>query len=64
MAPGSRIIVVDYDMNVPGVPHSNAPEMLVSRAEVAGYMASVGFEVTREIDMFDDKFFVVYTKRN
>ena len=63
MSIGSRIVVVDYDMNVEGVPHSNQPEMLISPEQVAGWMSSAGFEVTREIDMFDDKFFVVYTKR-
>ena len=63
MPVGSRIVVVDYDMNVEGVPHSNQPEMLIGPEQVAGWMSTAGFEVTREIDMFDDKFFVVYTKR-
>ena len=63
MQPGSRIVVVDYDGNVPGVPHANQPEMLIRPAEVARWMDAAGFDVTREIDMFDDKFFVVYTKR-
>lgn len=60
---GSRIVVVDYDMNVPGVPHSNEPEMLISPDQVAGWMAEAGFQVTRTIDMFEDKFFVVYTRQ-
>ncbi|HUP53352.1 MAG TPA: methyltransferase domain-containing protein, partial [Longimicrobiales bacterium] len=30
MSVGSRIVVVDYDMNVEGVPHSNEPAMLIS----------------------------------
>ena len=63
MGPGSRIVVVDYDMNVPGVPHSNQPEMLIGPDQVAGWMSAAGFDVTREVEMFDDKFFVVYTKR-
>jgi ubiquinone/menaquinone biosynthesis C-methylase UbiE len=62
IAPGGRIVVVDYDMNVPGVPHSNQPEMLVSPDQVNGWMRAAGFELTREVGMFDDKFFVVYTK--
>ncbi|MGE0159473.1 MAG: class I SAM-dependent methyltransferase [Gemmatimonadales bacterium] len=60
---GSRVVVVDYDGNVPGVPHANQPEMLIRPADVAGWMDSAGFDLTREIDMFDDKFFVIYTKR-
>ena len=63
MRSGSRIVVVDYDMNVPGVPHSDDPTMLISPDQVAGWMAAAGFEVTRNIDMFPDKFFVIYTKR-
>lgn len=62
MAPGSRMIVVDYDKNVPGVPHSGQPEMLISPAEVADWMDQAGFRVTRVIEMFDDKFFVEYTR--
>jgi 2-polyprenyl-3-methyl-5-hydroxy-6-metoxy-1,4-benzoquinol methylase len=63
MPVGSRIVVVDYDMNVEGVPHSNQPEMLIGPEQVAAWMRAAGFEVSREIDMFEDKFFVVYTKR-
>ncbi|MEQ1855136.1 MAG: methyltransferase domain-containing protein [Longimicrobiales bacterium] len=63
MPAGSRIVVVDYDKNVPGIPHANQPEMLIGPADVAAWMSSAGFDVTREIEMFDDKFFVVYTKR-
>ena len=64
MGPGSRMIVVDYDMNVEGIPHSNQPEMLISPQLVAGWMSDIGFEVSREIEMFDDKFFIVYSNRN
>jgi ubiquinone/menaquinone biosynthesis C-methylase UbiE len=64
MPVGSRIVVVDYDMNVPGVPHSNQPEMLIGPDQVAGWMRAAGFDVTREVEMFPDKFFVVYTKRS
>jgi ubiquinone/menaquinone biosynthesis C-methylase UbiE len=63
MPSGSRIVVVDYNADVPGVPHSNQPEMLIRPAEVARWMDAAGFAVTREVDMFDDKFFVTYTKR-
>jgi SAM-dependent methyltransferase len=64
LKPGGRIVIVDYDMNVPGVPHSNQPEMLISPDQVSGWMASAGLSLTREVGMFDDKFFVIYTKRD
>lgn len=63
LAPGGRIVVVDYDMNVPGVPHSNQPEMLISPAQVDGWMRRAGLSLTRRVEMFDDKFFVIYTKQ-
>jgi tRNA A58 N-methylase Trm61 len=63
MPAGSRIVVVDYNGDVPGVPHANQPEMLIRPAEVARWMQAAGFDVTREVQMFEDKFFVVYTKR-
>jgi len=63
MPSGSRIVVVDYNGDVPGVPHADQPQMLIRPAEVARWMDAAGFSVTREIDMFDDKFFVIYTKR-
>jgi ubiquinone/menaquinone biosynthesis C-methylase UbiE len=62
--PGGRVVIVDYDMNVPGVPHSNQPEMLISPDQVDGWMRAAGFSLTREVGMFDDKFFVIYTKRD
>jgi ubiquinone/menaquinone biosynthesis C-methylase UbiE len=62
--PGGRVVIVDYDMNVPGVPHSNQPEMLIGPDQVDGWMRAAGFELTREVGMFDDKFFVIYTKRD
>ena len=62
--PGGRIVIVDYDMNVPGVPHSNQPEMLIGPDQVDGWMRAAGLELTREVAMFDDKFFVIYTKQD
>jgi precorrin-6B methylase 2 len=63
MPSGSRIVVVDYNGDVAGVPHADQPAMLIRPAEVARWMQAAGFDVTRSIDMFPDKFFVIYTKR-
>ena len=62
MGSGSRIVVVDYDMNFEGVPHSDQPEMLISPDQVAGWMANAGFEMTREWDLFENKFVIEYSK--
>ena len=36
--------------------------MLIGPEQVADWMSSAGFEVSREHDLFNNKFFVEYTK--
>jgi ubiquinone/menaquinone biosynthesis C-methylase UbiE len=64
LAPGGRIAVVDYDMNLPGNPHRNQPEMLISPEQVDGWMRDAGLRLTRRVEMFPDKFYVIYTKQD
>jgi arsenite methyltransferase len=61
---GSRIVVVDYYGGHPDAPHGDQPELQITLEEVRGWMDQAGLTMTREIDLFDDKFFVVFTKRN
>jgi SAM-dependent methyltransferase len=61
---GSRIVVVDYHGGHPDAPHGDQPELQITLEEVRGWMDQAGLTMTREIDLFDDKFFVVFTKRN
>jgi len=63
MQMGSRMIVVDYDMNVPGVPHSDQPEMLIGPDQVVTWMRNAGFALTEEFDLFEDRFFLEFTKQ-
>ena len=62
MAPDSRIVVVDYDMNLDNVSHADEPEMLISPEQVAGWMEAAGFEVSRSWDLFENKFVIEYSK--
>ncbi|MDX1566324.1 MAG: class I SAM-dependent methyltransferase [Longimicrobiales bacterium] len=62
MAPGSRIAVVDYRGGHPDAPHGDRPEMQITQDEVTDWMEAAGFELLREIELFDEKFFVVYGK--
>lgn len=62
MAPASRIVVVDYDRNLPGNPHQNDPTLMISQEEVATWMAAAGYQPTEEFDLFEEKFFIVYTR--
>jgi cyclopropane fatty-acyl-phospholipid synthase-like methyltransferase len=64
MAPGSRIAVVDFDANHPSSPHQDDPTMLLTPAQVDGWMEAAGFERSEEVDLFEEKFFVIYTKRS
>lgn len=61
---GSRIVVVDYHGGHPDAPHGDQPELQITLDEVRGWMDAAGLTMTREIDLFEDKFFVVFTKRN
>ena len=62
MAPGSRIVVVDYDMNHPDAAHRDDPTMLISQEMVTKWMRGAGFELREEVDLFDEKFYVIYQK--
>ena len=61
---GSRIVVVDYHGGHPDAPHGDQPELQITLEEVTGWMDAAGLAMSREIDQFEDKFFVVFTKRN
>lgn len=63
LEPGGRIVVVDYDKNLPGNPHASQPEMLISPDDVDAWMRAVGLRLTRRVQMFEDKFYVIYTKQ-
>ena len=64
MASGSRVVVVDYHGDRPGAPHSGQPELLITLRQVQEWMSVAGYDMTREFDLFEDKFFVVFTKRD
>ena len=63
MAPASRIVVVDYHGGHPA-PHGDQPELQTTLREVTELMAVAGFDLTQEFELFDEKFFVVFTKRD
>ena len=64
MGPGSRVVVVDYHGDLPSAPHSGQPELLITRRQVREWMSVAGFDMTQEFDLFEEKFFVVFTKRD
>lgn len=64
IAPGGRIVVVDYEASHPLSPHQDEPEMLITLAQVDDWMRGIGFELTETIEMFEEKFYTVYTRRD
>lgn len=62
MAPGSRMAVVDYRGGHPDAPHGDRPEMQITQAQVTRWMEAAGFELEREIELFEEKFFVIYRR--
>ena len=60
----SRIVVVDYHGGHPRAPHGDQPELQITLREVREWMGVAGFDLTEEFDLFDEKFFVVFTKRD
>jgi ubiquinone/menaquinone biosynthesis C-methylase UbiE len=64
MAPGSRIVVVDYKREHSANPHQSDPTMMIAEAEVTEWMAAVGFRRAESFDVFEEKFFTVYRRGN
>lgn len=55
--------VVDDRGGHPDAPQDDRPEMQITREEVTAWMAAAGFELSREVELFEEKFFVNYTKK-
>ncbi len=60
--PDGRVVVIDLIFDRPDGPHRNQPEMHISQEQVRRWMAAAGFQVMQEIDLFDEKFFVVFRR--
>jgi len=62
LEPDGRVVVIDLIFDRPDGPHRNQPEMHISQEQVRRWMAAAGFPVMQEIDLFDNKFFVVFRR--
>ena len=59
--PGGRIAVIEFIPEKGG--HRGQPELQVSKEQAARWMADAGLTPTQELELFADKYFVIYTKR-
>ena len=62
--PNGMVTIIEMDRNDPNTAHREEPNMLVSRADVDTWMASLGFHPAKEHnDLFPGtKWFVIYQK--
>jgi ubiquinone/menaquinone biosynthesis C-methylase UbiE len=60
LKPGGRIAVVDFKPNQGG--HRDQPGLQTNQEDVAKWMAAAGLKPLEEINLFADKWFVIYGK--
>jgi ubiquinone/menaquinone biosynthesis C-methylase UbiE len=61
LKPGGRIAVIDFKAGVGG--HRNDPTMQLDQQKVTAMMAAAGLKAADEIQLFDDKWFVIFVKQ-
>src|SRR5436190_18478552 len=60
LKPTGRIAVIDF---IPGQGgHLNQPELRITKEQTDGWMAAAGLTRAEELDLFPDKFFVIYSR--
>jgi ubiquinone/menaquinone biosynthesis C-methylase UbiE len=60
LKPGGRIAVIDFRTNMGG--HRNQPELQTPQEDATRWMAALGLKPLEEINIFEDKWFVIYGK--
>ena len=58
--PAGRVVVID--LKPEQSPHKDQPNLIVSEEQVTRWMTAVGFGKVEKVDLFPDKFFLVYTR--
>ncbi|HXW08488.1 MAG TPA: methyltransferase domain-containing protein [Vicinamibacterales bacterium] len=59
--PRGRIAVVEFNPDTS--PHRDDPRMHVTKESLRAWMSAAGFELAQQFDHFQDKWFVVYSKK-
>ena len=58
--PAGRVVIID--LKPEQSPHKDQPNLIVSDEQVTGWMKAAGFRTVEKIDLFPDKFFLVYAR--
>jgi ubiquinone/menaquinone biosynthesis C-methylase UbiE len=60
LKPGGRIAVIDFRPGAGG--HREDPKMQLGQEQVTAMMAAVGLKPAEEVKLFDEKWYVIFTK--
>lgn len=58
---GGRLAIIDYTAD--GTPHKNAPDLVVSQAQVDEWATLAGLVRSEAFSLYTDRYFVIYTKK-
>ena len=60
LTPSGRIVIIDFYPELG--PHKNDPTLQVTKDQTAAWMAAIGFRPVEQFGLFEDKWFVVYSR--
>jgi ubiquinone/menaquinone biosynthesis C-methylase UbiE len=60
LKPSGRIAVIDFYPDLGG--HKNEPALQITKDQTAAWMNAIGFKPVEEFALFNDKWFVVYSR--
>ena len=60
LKPDGRFVVIDYKGDQG--PHKDQPNLLVSEAQVTGWMKAAGLTKVQKVDLFPDKYFLIFSR--
>jgi ubiquinone/menaquinone biosynthesis C-methylase UbiE len=60
LKPSGRIVVIDFYPELGG--HKNEPALQITKDQTAAWMSAIGFKPVEEFSLFNDKWFVVYSR--
>jgi ubiquinone/menaquinone biosynthesis C-methylase UbiE len=58
--PSGRVVIID--LKADQSPHKGQPDLIVSEAQVTDWMKAAGFGKVQNVDLFPDKFFLVFSR--
>jgi len=58
--PGGRVAIIDFYPGKGG--HRDQPDLQVSKDQATRWMVDAGFRVAEDVDLFPDKYFVIYAR--